>query len=169
MTQKTITEKQQERAKNIYILFALGAALCFSSISFLILSGILAVIIGIFMAYAGRRQTEDKVLKSHHRWQIRTFWIGNLVLIPVALLANLLLLYLLTDIDVIFSTAARGQYGADIATMQQVIIDFETQNALTLLGVKLATYGLVLVWWLRRCWLGYEALKAGKPSPIPAS
>lgn len=164
---KPVTDKDKERARNIYILFALSGIFSFSGLTFLILFGTLAVTFGIFMAYSGRRKTEDPILKTHYRWQIRTFWIGNLVIVPLAMVLNLYLLYQFTDIAVMIDTAASGAYGMDVVQMQQTMLSFEQENAMTLLGVKLITYGLALLWWLSRCWMGYKALKISGKMPVP--
>jgi|GEM_PF-1640271 len=166
MTEKPLMDKNTERARNIYALFALGGVSSFSGITFLILCGTLAITVGIFMAYSGRRKTEDPMLETHFTWQIRTFWIGNLVIVPVAMILNLYLLYQFTDIDVMLNTAASGGYGMDVVKMQETMIAFEKENGLTLLTIKLVTYGLALLWWLSRCGMGYKALKISGKMPV---
>ena len=152
-------DKNYHRARNVYTLFAIGAACCFSGFSLLVLLGTVAVIFGIFMAYSGRRYGDERFIVSHNDWQIRTFWIGNLVIIPLAMIAHIILLYQFTDIESVYNAMlTENMSGFNIIEIQNQIIAFTRQNIWTLTLIKCATYGLALIWWLLRCFGGYRRL-----------
>ena len=78
MTERATTEGT---AKIIYILYLVG-----------IVFGITALI-GVVMAYVNKEDAPGWV-KSHYQFQIRTFWIGMLLLVLGAVLAFVLIGYL---------------------------------------------------------------------------
>ena len=71
-------------AKIIYILYL---------ISLVPFAGFILAIVGVIMAYLNQKDA-DEMLKTHYRFQIRTFWIGLLYLFISALLLFVLIGYL---------------------------------------------------------------------------
>nr|VFK38996.1 MAG: Uncharacterized membrane protein [Candidatus Kentron sp. SD]VFK43837.1 MAG: Uncharacterized membrane protein [Candidatus Kentron sp. SD] len=76
---KTTTEGM---AKIVYILYPVGIFFGFTGI------------IGVVMAYINRSDAPDW-LKSHYQFQIRTFWIGVLYMLIAAMLASVVIGYLI--------------------------------------------------------------------------
>lgn len=72
----------ESSAKIVYILYLVG-----------IVVGVTGII-GVVMAYINRSDAPDW-LKTHYQFQIRTFWIGGLYLFLGALLALLVVGYLI--------------------------------------------------------------------------
>lgn len=72
----------ESTAKIVYILYLIGIAFG------------LTAIVGLVMAYVNRGEAPDW-LASHYQFQIRTFWIGLLYLVVGALLATILIGYLI--------------------------------------------------------------------------
>ena len=76
-------------AKTIYILYLVGLVFGITSI------------IGIVMAYLNQNDSPEW-LKSHYRFQIRTFWIGILFILVGTLLASVLIGYLVLMFSVVW-------------------------------------------------------------------
>ena len=68
-------------AKIIYILYLVNIVVPFTGL------------VGVIMAYMNQAAADD-TLKTHYRFQIRTFWIGLLYLVVGALLTIVLIGYL---------------------------------------------------------------------------
>jgi uncharacterized membrane protein len=71
-------ENTSQTAKIVYILYLVG-----------LLFGITGII-GVVMSYINQKEAPDW-LKSHYQFQIRTFWIGGLLLVVGALLSIVLI------------------------------------------------------------------------------
>ncbi len=69
-------------AKIIYILYLVNIIIPFTGL------------VGLIMAYMNQAAADD-MLKTHYRFQIRTFWIGLLYLVIGALLSLVLIGYLI--------------------------------------------------------------------------
>lgn len=145
-----------KRIRAVYLLMMLGAAACFISGGIVFLLGMIAVFAGIVIAYSYRKKTEDIVYKSHYDWQIRIFWIGNLIVFPVAMIINAVLIYYFTDFAGLITSAMSGSYGMDIARMESDMVAFQQENMVEMMIIKWATYGLALVWWIERYAKGYR-------------
>tara|TARA_B100000686_G_C16763300_1_gene960143 strand:+ start:1632 stop:2168 length:537 start_codon:yes stop_codon:yes gene_type:complete len=154
-----------KRLRLIYALLAFGAAACFISYGIIFLAGLLAVTVGIIMAYFERKRQESPLYHSHARWQIRTFWIGNLIVFPVAMIAHFILIYMFTDFDTMVTSAYSGQYGMSVSQIEADILAFQEANLIEMIAIKWATYGLALIWWTKRLYDGYRLLK--KPAAVP--
>ncbi|SHJ34174.1 DUF4870 family protein [Cycloclasticus pugetii] len=76
-------------AKTIYTLYLVGLVFGITSI------------IGIVMAYLNQNDSPEW-LKSHYRFQIRTFWIGILFILVGTLLASVLIGYLVLMFSVVW-------------------------------------------------------------------
>lgn len=77
----TVSSPSAGTAKIIYILYLVNVVVPFAGL------------VGVIMAYL-HQQDADEVLKSHYRFQIRTFWIGLLYTFIGALLLFILIGYL---------------------------------------------------------------------------
>ncbi|NNG14103.1 MAG: DUF4870 domain-containing protein [Gammaproteobacteria bacterium] len=69
-------------AKIIYILYLVNVVVPFTGL------------VGVIMAYLNQKDA-DEMLKTHYRFQIRTFWIGLLYVFIGALLSVVLIGYLI--------------------------------------------------------------------------
>ena len=156
---ETLQTPEFKRIRAIYLMMMTGAVACFISAGVVFVLGLLALTIAIIMAYHYRKRTDDLVQKSHYNWQIRIFWIGNLIVFPIAMIVNFIALYYMTDLDSLLSGAMNGSYGLDAARLQQDVMNFEQKNMWTLLLIKWATYGLGVIWWLHRYAHGYRLLQ----------
>ena len=79
---ETATGDSSGTAKIIYILYLVNIVVPFTGL------------VGVIMAYVNQGEASD-MLKTHYRFQIRTFWIGLLLLIVGALLTLILIGWLL--------------------------------------------------------------------------
>jgi uncharacterized membrane protein len=80
----TVPSSTAGTAKIIYILYLISLA------PFV---GFIPAIVGVIMAYLNQKDA-DEMLKTHYRFQIRTFWIGLLYLFIAGLLLFVLIGYL---------------------------------------------------------------------------
>ena len=155
-----------KRSRLIYALFAFGMIACFVSYGIIFLSGFIALLFGIALAYRDRKREKNTIYLAHQNWQILTFWLGNLVAFPIAMIAHFIAIYIFTDFSVLVTEASSGNMGTDIAAMETRYIAFQTENLPTLVLTKWLTYGLALLWWLYRCNFGYRQLKKGLPPKV---
>ena len=83
--------------KLIYALHAASIIIGLLSSAFVITAFVFGLpsIIAVIMNYVKRDEVKGTWLESHFRWQIRTFWIGCLVLIGIALVFGPLSLILI--------------------------------------------------------------------------
>ncbi|MCC5859855.1 MAG: hypothetical protein JJT90_16975 [Ectothiorhodospiraceae bacterium] len=77
---------------SVYLLFLLGMLM------------VVTVPPGVLIAHLARRRAPDWI-RSHYTFQLRTFWLGLLVLVPGILLAVNLLGYLLIAVWVVWVIA----------------------------------------------------------------
>jgi uncharacterized membrane protein len=77
----TATSSTAGTAKIIYILYLVNIVVPFTGL------------VGVIMAYLNQKDA-DEMLKTHFRFQIRTFWIGLLYIFIGALLSVVLIGYL---------------------------------------------------------------------------
>jgi len=161
MTETTKDEKLREKANNGYILLGVGGIMAFLPYTFIVICGLFAVIAGIIVSYNLRKSAEEsnRLYQTHATWQIRTFWIANLVVFPVAMIINAILVSKFTVIGEIMNNALSGGYGMDISRLQSDFLVAEASASKNLILIKLATYGIALVWWLKRCYTGWTDLK----------
>jgi uncharacterized membrane protein len=78
---ETATSSTAGTAKIIYILYLVNIVVPFTGL------------VGVIMAYINQTEA-DETLKTHFRFQIRTFWIGLLYIFIGALLSMVLIGYL---------------------------------------------------------------------------
>jgi uncharacterized membrane protein len=78
---ETATSATAGTAKIIYILYLVNIVVQFTGL------------VGVIMAYLNQKDA-DEMLKTHFRFQIRTFWIGLLYIFIGALLSMVLIGYL---------------------------------------------------------------------------
>jgi uncharacterized membrane protein len=67
-------------------------------------------IIAVIMNYARRSETHGTWLKSHFRWQIRTFWFSWLWILVVSIIAAMLLILLIGFVIAIVGYALIGAW-----------------------------------------------------------
>jgi uncharacterized membrane protein len=78
---ETVSSSTAGTAKIIYILYLVNIVVPFTGL------------VGVIMAYLNQKDA-DEMLKTHFRFQIRTFWIGLLYIFIGALLSVVLIGYL---------------------------------------------------------------------------
>jgi uncharacterized membrane protein len=78
----TVPSSTAGTAKIIYILYLVNIVVPFTGL------------VGVIMAYLNQKDA-DEMLKTHYRFQIRTFWIGMLYIFIGALLSMVLIGYLI--------------------------------------------------------------------------
>ncbi|MGM0422351.1 MAG: hypothetical protein ACQEQL_04535 [Pseudomonadota bacterium] len=157
MTSVENNEKHTKTALNIYIIFVLFNVIGGLTDAMAII-GLIIMIFAVVAAYSGQQQAQALWLKSHFRWQIRTFWIGLLVVAPLVMILTALLIL----IPVIQPNEALGSgFVIDAAAVQSRYQEYE-------ILISASGYAINFAWWVSRCWTGYEALQNGDPSPVPA-
>ncbi len=151
------------QANNIYVLYCVGAVAAFMPHLYLMLFGVITVTVGFGMMYNFRGKVKDTpILSGHARWMIRTFWIANLAIFPLAMIASATFTALFTNYyDAMYDVMMSGtitSFGALEAQMLPAVeADFNK-----LMIIKVGTYGIALAWWLWRYTKGLKLLKAGE-------
>lgn len=115
------------------------------------IAGLVCLLVAMFIVYARKNPAGDPVIQNHVRWQIRTFWIGGLAVIPLSALVLLALVFYFTDYSMVVS--------GDIISYNAYL----SANMGAIIGIMLATFAPVCIWWMFRCWRGFIALRRNMP------
>ena len=128
--------------------------------------------IAVVLAYVGRGAAQDW-LKSHYAFQIRTFWIGLLVVV---------ICLLLTYLDVVahhLYFAFSGSIPLEIVYSDSTIyflysavsgfLSAMASSELVFLITSLVVYVSFIIWLIVRCARGMMYLSKGKEHPNPKS
>ncbi len=116
----------KSNAQLAYVLLLLG-----------LVSGGLAAIVGVAMAYVSKRDAPEW-LRTHYAFVIHTFWVGVLGLAVSLITAGIVMK---------ITYAAYGLWAGA--------------------GAGGIVWLLVLVWWILRCVRGLDQLRKDKPIPHP--
>ncbi len=141
----------------LYGVFGLSAVLQFVEAT--ILLGLLALTIAYILTKCKYEAARDTPYASHLRWMLRTFWIGTGVIVPVAVLIATALILMLTNIaDVV--TAMSGD---DPTAIMSSVQAYMTQNLTKISLITAVTMVPTILWWVRRCWIGFALARDEKP------
>jgi len=156
MTEDKKTKKLKNICIIIYGFYALSAVLQFNQATLLI--GLLVLVIGYILNVDKKnvQQAKDTIFKNHFRWALRTFWIGTAVLLPLATIIATALIMQFTEVTSIIDS---------LNNQDELMLNIKNymENDMTKVTLLSMIPMLpVLVWWLRRCWYGYELLKQNK-------
>jgi len=141
----------------LYGVYALSAVLQFFFET--VLLGILALVIAYILTVINGARAKDTIYDSHFQWLSRTFWIGGGVIVPAAAVIAAILIWNLTDIASLTSSIS-GDYPV---AMMSGIQSYMDNNMTKVSLITMATVVPTAIWWIRRCWVGYALVKAGKP------
>lgn len=141
----------------LYGIYALSVVLQFAEETLLI--GLIALIIAYVLTKARHAAAQGTPYASHLRWMLRTFWIGTGVIVPVAVIIATGLILTFTDIATIVPAMNNDDPG-DIMGGVQAYMDKNLQKISLITFLTLAP---TVIWWLRRCWVGYALAKNEKP------
>ncbi|MFH1158181.1 MAG: hypothetical protein V1721_04765 [Pseudomonadota bacterium] len=141
----------------LYGIYALSAVLQFFGSTVLV--GLLALVIAYILTVSNRTLARDTIYERHLQWMSRTFWIGSGVLVPAAVVIATVLIWNLTDV----ASLASSLSGDDPLAMINGIKNYMDNNMAKVSLITVATAVPTALWWLRRCWIGYALVKAGKP------
>lgn len=122
--------------------------------------------VAVILAYVARGAAQDW-LKSHYAFQIRTFWIG-LLIVTIAFLFPLL--------ETVAFDLGLALYGILVTdrhlyTLQSAMSNFlfALADRRLLLMVSLVVYVSFIIWLIVRCARGMMYLSKGKEHPNPTS
>jgi uncharacterized membrane protein len=141
----------------LYGVYAASAVLQFFKQTLLL--GLLALVIAYIVGNSKKVNTEGTPYASHLRWLNRTFWIGSGVIVPIAVVIAAFLICYLTDIFSILNTVQGGDWDDLMGAVQ----NYMQQNMAKISAITLITLAPTVIWWMRRCWIGYTLAKAKKP------
>lgn len=153
------TKKLKHTCVMIYALYALSSILQFHEIT--LIPGLLTIIVAFILNTSKTTNNEAKgtIFESHLQWAKRTFWIGTLVLLPVALTISAGLILAFTSISSVATANNANNYEA----LMSDIYSFLNKEIGTIMLFSLVTMAPLLFWWIRRCWVGYKTLQEDKP------
>lgn len=160
---EVIDSKTNEQLRHIcimiYALYALSSILQFHETT--LIPGLLTILVAVSLNLSKNTKATAKgtIFESHLRWAFRTFWIGSFILLPIAVAISTGLILTFTSV----STIASPDIVADSQALMNAIHSFLNDDIGTVMLLSFVTMGPLLVWWLRRCWLGYKALQKDKP------
>ncbi len=153
------TEKLKHTCVMIYVLYALSSILQFHETT--LIPGLLAIITALILNTSNKTQEEAKgtIFESHLRWARRTFYIGTLVLLPIAIIISSGLILAFTNIGSVANTTPVE----NSEVFMNAIYAFLSKDIKTVILLTLVTMTPLLFWWLKRCWIGYKFLQEDKP------
>ena len=157
MTDAVAKKDYKKLCLNLYIAYAASSVLQFSELT--LLAGLIILIAAYIMCEIKKWDAKDTPYASHMRWMSRTFWIGTGVIMPIAVVIATVLILKLTNISSITS-AMKGDDPEAIMTGIQIYME---QNMKKVGLITTLTMAPTVIWWLRRCWVGYKLAKDGKP------
>lgn len=140
----------------LYVLYAISAVLQFSEA--LMLMGIITLLVAYVATGARKKAAIGTTYASHLRWMLRTFWIGTGVIVPVAVLIATGLILHFTDI----LGLADRMSSDDPEALAAAIQNYMQLNGQKITLIMLLTVAPSIIWWLRRCWVGYARAKVGQ-------
>lgn len=142
--------------KIIYGLFTASAILQFDLMAAVI--GLIGLVAAYVVLISKKSAVKDTPFEQHYIWIKRTFWIGTAVYFPVAIIVATALILTMTDIaGVVLSASADG----DPASMMMNIQNYLNSSMSKIWAILAATMGPPTIWWLWRCWKGFNALHKG--------
>jgi len=154
----TDTEKKNENLRKsctwLYAANALSAVLQLADDLNVGLAGVLLMVIIGIVDNSKKKAAQDTPYASHLRWMNRTIWIGSLYFI-VCLIIGFALVVALTDTSFILA----GDPDAVMNGFQSYVARYQTRIAV----ITAVTMAPPVIWWIRRCWIGYSLLKEDKP------
>jgi uncharacterized membrane protein len=152
-------EKENELRKTcitLYALYVISAILQFSELT--LLPGLVMLIGAYIWGNSKQKLSKDTVYASHIRWLYRTFWIGSGVIVPLAVLIATLLIIAFTDIISVINTLDTGDPDSTIAS----ITNYMHTNMMKITLITMVSMVPTVLWWIRRCWVGYKLASDGK-------
>lgn len=144
----------QKQILTIYAIYVVSSLLQFFNETVLV--GLLALVIGYILNHSKKLKEEVKntPYDSHLRWMSRTFWIGTAVLTPLAMILAGFIVWNFTDLPSIITTMESNPEAAMGAI---------TKDATKASRIADACMIPAVIWWIRRCWRGYELARAEMP------
>lgn len=148
--------------KAIYVIYAIALLLFWLPYGFAMIASFLLLTIGIILPYSYIKKTDNDIYNSHYRWQIRSFWIANVLLFPIAILIMVV---------VVISYGDMGAF-ANLTTnldAENAVKQFISDNFKLLITTMFATFVPAMIWWYGRIYIGYKNIKSKIAIPNPTS
>jgi uncharacterized membrane protein len=163
MAENTKPDDLQKFCIKLYGMYGLGGILLMlpSWISFLL--GLVVLSVACSRNSSKKEAAKETPYASHLRWMHRSFWIWVGVIQPVAVLILCILLYEEIDFMSIVPAAAQAIQGGDEASVNTIMEAFINNNATKIYSIVALAAVPTILWWIRRCWVGYALAKTGKP------
>jgi uncharacterized membrane protein len=159
MTETDKTAALQKYCTLLYGIYGLSVlTLLFDDIN-IILAGLLAMTIAYILANSKKESAKDTPYASHLRWMNRTFWIGSGVIFPLNLIVTCAFIAAFTDAGAVSAALGGGDPDITLAALQGYLTRYETR----IMIITTVTTMPAVIWWVRRCWVGYALLKEDKP------
>jgi uncharacterized membrane protein len=150
--------KLRKSCMTLYGLFAASYPLQFFEQTLAL--GIALLVIAYYLMRSKRTAAKETRYQSHLQWMNRTFWMGTAVLTPLALILSAVILFTFTDVPSSIMNMAPDQ---DPAATMDKINSLVKSSTPKVMGITIASFIPVVIWWLRRCWVGYRQAKNNQP------
>jgi hypothetical protein len=156
--------EQRSFTMGLYIVTALSALLQFYEIT--VIPGMLLMLIAFFMVKAQRVTAMNTIYASHVEWTRRTLSLGTFIIFPLFAVLAIYLVYKMTDITSLKSAFASNEDG-DLGAMANIIIGYAKQNEAKVNSITTGCITPPILWWVRRCFVGYMRAKRSEPVDYP--
>ncbi|MFH1158182.1 MAG: hypothetical protein V1721_04770 [Pseudomonadota bacterium] len=151
----------------LYIISAISAIAQFFPAT--VLPGLFFLVIAFFMTKAQRMTAKDTIYASHVEWTARTLSIGTFILFPLAMGIAVYFLWKSTDIEALKATIVVKADDDDPSALMNFITGYIEGNIPRVADVTMKSLALPILWWVRRCWVGFRYAKESLPIDYPES
>jgi len=152
----------------LYVISAVGALAQYAESIFMNVTGCLVLLAVGFMIKAQKLTADGTIYLSHVRWISRTMSIASYFLFPVSFGVILYLTFQYTDIGRI-KGELQSQENHDMAAISAAVQNYVAHYQTTIDRIFICSITPPIVWWVRRCWYGYQRAKRSEPIDFPDS
>lgn len=146
-------KKNIDIIKAVYILYAIALFLFWLPYGFAMMLSFLLLTLGIILPYSYIKKTNSDIYKSHYRWQIRSFWIANGLLFPLAIFIMVIVVLEYGDMGAFVNLTT--DLDIENATKQFILTNFKL-----LIITMLFSCVPTMIWWYGRIYIGYKNIKS---------
>jgi hypothetical protein len=152
----------------LYVISALGAIAQYAESIFMNITGCVILLAVGFMLKAQKLTAEGTIYVSHVRWISRTMSIASYFLFPVSFIVILYLTFQWTDMHTIRASLQSAE-NHDMDAINAAVQNYIAHNQGTIDKIFICSITPPILWWVRRCWYGYQRAKRSEPIDFPDS
>lgn len=150
----------------IYIFAGLGALVQYAESLAMNIAGFAFLALVGFMVKAQKLTAKDTIYASHVAWVERTISIATNFLFPISVAFILYFIFKWTDIR---DTALANTNGKNTEIMIGIVKSYIDRNQSKINTIVSWSITPPIIWWLRRCWYGFQRAKKSEPIDFPDS